>query len=346
MVYNQLKYKHRFEISVRDTPSPGPRYPESRVRDTPSVSTGACPQYPEPIHRKDSLRALHRCRTSGHAGNLVGMTQYIQLDMFSVSTVDPPWQDNKDAMEYPFLSLQKGRSKPITYSKNNIRLSVAADIRYSIASVWDWDLIIFAASHLNDAIEAGLVPSPRIQFVPYDCLHQIGRSTGGKDYRELAQAIRRLRMTTVITNIRYEDNAGDERPFSWLSDYRIPKRYGRASMSRRPPTGNPIRAGHGKSSFRYGSTIRSCGGGIFSPYIRPTFSSPVGWSGGYTAWPVKQCLTKRISRRSTSAWKRCSSTRAVPGRSGSSLSTSVRWSKRNRCRNTESRSITTTSTNW
>lgn len=80
-------------------------------------------------------------------------------------------------MEYPFLALHKGTTKPITNSKNTIRLSVAAGVRYSIASVWDWDLIMFAASHLNDAIEAGLVPSPRIQFVPYRCLHQIGRSS-------------------------------------------------------------------------------------------------------------------------------------------------------------------------
>ena len=90
-------------------------------------------------------------------------------------------------------------------------------------------MIIFAASHVNDAIEAGLAPSPWIRFVPYDCLRQIGRGTSGRHYRELAQSIRRLRMTTVITNIRDEDGAGEERPFSWLADYRIPKKYTRSA---------------------------------------------------------------------------------------------------------------------
>lgn len=162
-----------------------------------------------------------------------------QLSLFTVNAVDPPWRDCRDVMEYPFLSLQKGRKEPITFSDKNVSLSVAADSRYAIASIWDWDLIIFAASHLNDAIEAGHKPPPRIRFVPYDALRQMGRGTGGKDYRELVQAIRRLRMTTVVTNIRMSDEAGVERPFSWLADYSIPKRYSPISMTPKDDGGEP-----------------------------------------------------------------------------------------------------------
>jgi plasmid replication initiation protein len=69
-------------------------------------------------------------------------------------------------------------------------------------------------------VEDGRRPSPRIAFVPCDCLRQLKRHTGGKDYREFAKAVRRLRLTTVITNIRTADEAGEERPFSWLTDSR------------------------------------------------------------------------------------------------------------------------------
>jgi len=55
----------------------------------------------------------------------------------------------------------------------------------------------------------GRRPSPRIRFVPHDCLRQIGRGVSGRHYRELAQSVRRLRMTTVITNIRSADEAGE-----------------------------------------------------------------------------------------------------------------------------------------
>lgn len=167
------------------------------------------------------------------------MGEVVQLDIFAVSSFDPPWRDNRDAMDHPFLSLQKKRVKPIIYKKGDVHLSVAADIRFSIATIWDWDLIIFAASHLNNAIEAGLTPSPRIRFVPFDCLRQLGRSTGGKDYRELAQSIRRLRFTSVITNIRHSDDAGEERPFSWLTGYSIPKRYTAAALTPDAPDGEP-----------------------------------------------------------------------------------------------------------
>ena len=167
--------------------------------------------------------------------NVVGMGNVVQLSLFMVSTVDPPWRDNRDAMAYPLLSLEKRRTTPIEYERNGVRVSVAADSRCSIATIWDWDLIIFAASHLNQAIEEGREPAPRISFVPYDCLKQIGRPTNDVYYKRLAEAIRRLRATTIITNIRFEDAAaedgdvvlGEERPFSWLTDYRLPKRYRR-----------------------------------------------------------------------------------------------------------------------
>lgn len=148
-----------------------------------------------------------------------------QLDLFPISAIDPPLRDHRDAMAYPFLALQKRRTKPIEYVDKHVQVSVGADSRFSIATIWDWDVIIFASSHLNDAVEQGYSVSPRIQFAPYEALRQTGRTTGGADYKKLAAAIRRLRMTTVITDIRVSDGAGKEEPFSWLSNYCLPKRY-------------------------------------------------------------------------------------------------------------------------
>lgn len=164
----------------------------------------------------------------------------LQLSLFTVSACDPPLRDNRDVMEYPFLSLQKKRLKPIEYRTKDISIEVHAPVKFGLATIWDWDLIIFAASHLNDAIEDGREVSPRIRFVPYDALRQMERSTGGQNYKELAEAIRRLRMTTVITNIRYDDEAGEERPFSWLASYTLPKRYTRGGvMTPENPDGEP-----------------------------------------------------------------------------------------------------------
>jgi hypothetical protein len=41
------------------------------------------------------------------------------------------------AVEFPFLSLQKKRTKPIESRSNGVFLSVGADSRFSIATIWD-----------------------------------------------------------------------------------------------------------------------------------------------------------------------------------------------------------------
>ena len=152
-----------------------------------------------------------------------------QLDLFTVTAIDPPWRDNRDAMGYPFLSLQKRRTAPVEFEHEGVSVEVYAHPKFGIATIWDWDIIIFASSHINEAIESGRKVSPRIDFAPHDCLKQIGRSTGGTDYKHLADAIRRLHATSVITNIREADQPelGEERGFHWLQGYSLPKKYGR-----------------------------------------------------------------------------------------------------------------------
>lgn len=206
-----------------------------------------------------------------------------QLDLFSITAVDPPWRDNRDAMGYPFLALQKRRTTPITYSDENVWLSVGADSRFSIATIWDWDVMIFAASHINEAIENRRKISPRIDFVAHDCLKQIGRHTGGGNYHELAQAIRRLHATSVITNIREADQPeiGEERGFHWLLGYSLPKKYppryittpdNIAHITPRNPEGEPDPARPWVIHLPRGSTTPSSGAATSSPSI-PTISS-------------------------------------------------------------------------
>lgn len=165
------------------------------------------------------------------------MGEIVQLDMLTVSAFEPPLRDNRDVMEFPFLSLQKKRVVPIEFQGPKVSIEVHSPAKFGIATIWDWDLVIFAASHLNDAIENSGTASPNIRFAPHDALRQMRRGTSGRHYAELANAIRRLRMTTVITNIRFDDEAGEERPFSWLSNYAIPKKYALSSMTPENPNG-------------------------------------------------------------------------------------------------------------
>lgn len=150
-----------------------------------------------------------------------------QIDLFQVSAFEPPLRDNKDVMEYPFLSIQKGRRKPIQFTSPDGKISVhvSGNTEFGIANIWDWDLMIYLSAQLNDGIEQGASPSQWIEFPPYDALRYMGRGTGGKDYRELVKTIRRLATTDIITSIRIDETRGEEGNLNWLESYRIPKKY-------------------------------------------------------------------------------------------------------------------------
>jgi len=150
-----------------------------------------------------------------------------QIEMFRVSAFDPPLRDNRDVMEYPFLAIQKGRRKPIEFTSADGRVTVhvSGNSETGIANIWDWDLMIYLSAQVNDAIEQGGKPSQWVEFPPYDALRYMGRSTGGKDYKELVKVIRRLAGTDIITSIRITDTEGEEGNLRWIENYRIPKRY-------------------------------------------------------------------------------------------------------------------------
>jgi plasmid replication initiation protein len=150
-----------------------------------------------------------------------------QIELFQVTSFEPPLRDNRDVMEYPFLSIQKGRRKPIQFSSpdGRIYLEINAPEKRGLATIWDWDLIIYLSAHVCDAVENGLAVSSWIEFAPYDALRYMRKGTGGKDYRELVETIRRLIGTYVTTSIRTNDTEGMEGAFRWIEDYRIPKKY-------------------------------------------------------------------------------------------------------------------------
>jgi plasmid replication initiation protein len=58
-------------------------------------------------------------------------------------------------MAFPFFSLEKSkRTKPIIYEQGDIKVVIAGLTTVGIATIWDADLLIWAASQLNAALEA------------------------------------------------------------------------------------------------------------------------------------------------------------------------------------------------
>lgn len=145
-----------------------------------------------------------------------------QFDLFLPTIVDLRFRDQKDTMERPFFSLSKSkRMKPIEYlnERDGIFVTVQPHQDYGMATIWDADILIWAASVLCDMKNRGVNDIPReLTFQPYDLLRAIQRKTGGKDYLQLRDSLDRLKATVVKTNIRVQRGSKDG-TFSWIDDW-------------------------------------------------------------------------------------------------------------------------------
>ena len=145
-----------------------------------------------------------------------------QFDLFLPTIVDLRFRDQKDTMERPFFSLSKSkRLKPIEYVNENDGLFVTVQPHqdYGMATIWDADILIWAASILCDMKNRGVNDIPReLKFQPHDLLKSIARTTGGKDYAQLRDSLERLKTTVVTTNIRSK-RGQKTTMFSWIDQW-------------------------------------------------------------------------------------------------------------------------------
>jgi plasmid replication initiation protein len=143
-----------------------------------------------------------------------------QLDLFIALPSDIPTRDQQDLMERPFFSLSKNRrTAPIEYTVGENYICVTAPEKYGMATIWDADILIWAASQITEARERGLKTSRFFHLSAYDLLKFIHRGTGGKDYQELKAALYRLQSTSVVTNIR-QGKRKEHHQFSWLNEWK------------------------------------------------------------------------------------------------------------------------------
>ena len=94
-------------------------------------------------------------------------------------------RDAQDLMAYPFFSLAKSRRiVPIHFEAGNVRLTVEGVPEHGIATIWDADVLIWAASQIVQARDQRLRTSRLMAATPYEILTFVQRGTGFKDYRD------------------------------------------------------------------------------------------------------------------------------------------------------------------
>ena len=143
-----------------------------------------------------------------------------QLDLFRALPGDMAPRDAQDLMAYPFFSLAKSRRiAPIDFRSGGVTVRVEGTAEHGIATIWDADILIWAASQIVEAKDAGLRPSRLMRATPYEILRFIGRGKSLRDYQRLKAALDRLQSTTIATSIREMTGRRLHR-FSWINEWK------------------------------------------------------------------------------------------------------------------------------
>lgn len=143
-----------------------------------------------------------------------------QMELFYAIPGDIAPRDTQDLMAWPFFSLAKSkRVRPIDFRMGETWIVVEATLEHGMATIWDADVLIWAASQLVEARDAGLATSRLIAATPHEILAFTERGTGKASYDRLKAALDRLQSTTIATSIRQSDQRRRHR-FSWINEWK------------------------------------------------------------------------------------------------------------------------------
>jgi plasmid replication initiation protein len=155
-----------------------------------------------------------------HRRNRQTSAEREQLELFRALPGDLAPRDAQDLMSYPFFSLAKSRrTTPIDFRMGEITIKVEATPEHGMATIWDADVLIWAASQIVQARDAGLRTSRLMAATPHEILTFIGRGSSARDYHRLKAGLDRLQSTSVATSIRQPIERRRHR-FSWINEWK------------------------------------------------------------------------------------------------------------------------------
>lgn len=127
-----------------------------------------------------------------------------QLDLFVSDVTGWYPKSDRHTLEHPFFSLSKRKDiKPRRYeSPDGSEFIEITPSVMGLATIWDKDLLIYAASLLKDKLNRGeKVENQYLSLLSYNFLTATNRGTGGNSYAQLEAALDRLKGTMVKTSI-------------------------------------------------------------------------------------------------------------------------------------------------
>ena len=117
----------------------------------------------------------------------------------------PGFRDDRPSMEHPVFSLSTKPDKRILEYEHNGNTIKIIPSGMGLATIHDKDVLLYVISYLRAAMKEGREINQRVRLTAHDLLVSTNRETSGRGYDRLGDALRRLRGTTIETNIKTND---------------------------------------------------------------------------------------------------------------------------------------------
>jgi len=124
-----------------------------------------------------------------------------QIDMFVPEITSWPLKDDLASMEVPIFSLSKNVDTEIRVYKRGNRTIRIIPSSAGAATVFDKDLLLYVVSHIVAAMNEEKPVSRTIKIESFDFLVGTERGDGANSYENILGMLRRLKGTTIETNI-------------------------------------------------------------------------------------------------------------------------------------------------
>lgn len=156
--------------------------------------------------------------------------RYPIQDFFICDVSDAIPKDDLGSMEHPIFSLA---TKPDTrireYEHNGTKISIMPSA-LGLATIHDKDILIYCISQLVAKLNAGADIKKALHIKAYDLLVSTNRSTDGRGYEQLKDALDRLSGTRIRTNIKTGKQEITE-GFGLIDSWRIVRKVDGGRMS-------------------------------------------------------------------------------------------------------------------
>lgn len=172
---------------------------------------------PGPLDLAEPHPSNHLCLEEG-ASRGVTMRRFFVADI-----LDAAPKDDLASMEHPLFALKSGDRRVRRYERNGVSVVVKPGSD-GCATVHDKDVWIYCISQMVEAMDLGREDVGRtVRFTAYNFLVSTNRQTSGQGYKLMADALSRLKGTTIETNIE-TDGYRERRGFGLIDAWRVIER--------------------------------------------------------------------------------------------------------------------------